>query len=67
MQTKKDSFKEASVNTTIGLVISFASTSVIMPMFGYDYDAAKFGMMTICFTLVSVVRTYIIRRYFNKK
>lgn len=67
MQTKIESFKEALVNTGIGYVIAFLSTSIILPTFGIPFDPVKFSGITACFTLISVCRTYLVRRWFNNR
>ena len=67
MQTKKQSLIESLTNTFIGFVISFASTFVIFPLVGFESDSGKNLIITIFFTVVSVVRGYFVRRIFNKK
>ena len=67
MQTKLDSLTEAVINTFIGFVIAFISQLVFFPIVGIDVTLGQNLILTVLFTLVSIVRTYIIRRYFNKK
>ena len=67
MQTKKQSFIEASTNTAVGFVISLASTFVIFPLVGFESSPSKNIVVTLFFTVVSIVRGYVIRRFFNKK
>lgn len=66
-QTKKQSFKEACTNTAIGFLISYASTFIIFPLMGFASSASKNMMITLFFTVVSILRGYLIRRFFNKK
>lgn len=61
MQTKKDSIREAWVNTVAGLLINQA----VLWMFGVPFTKASV-IMVIMFIL-STVRSYIIRRIFNLK
>ena len=67
MQSKLDSLTEAIINTFIGFVIAFISQLVFFPIVGIDVTLGQNLILTVLFTLVSIVRTYIIRRYFNKK
>ena len=67
MQTKLESLTEAVINTFIGFVIAFISQLIIFPIVGVDVTLGQNFILTILFTLVSIIRTYIIRRYFNKK
>ena len=67
MQSKLESLSEAVFNTFIGFVIAFISQLVFFPIVGIEANLAQNFILTILFTLVSIIRTYIIRRYFNKK
>lgn len=67
MQSKLESLTEAVINTFIGFVIAFISQLVFFPIVGIDVTLGQNLILTVLFTLVSIVRTYIIRRYFNKK
>ncbi len=67
MQTKKQSSLEALTNTLVGFVISYASTFIIFPLMGFESSAGKNIVVTLFFTVISYLRSYIIRRVFNKK
>ena len=67
MQSKLESLYEASINIFIGFVIAFISQLVFFPIVGIEVTLDQNFILTILFTLVSIIRTYIIRRYFNKK
>lgn len=67
MQTKKQSLLESLTNTAIGFVISLASTFVIFPLVGFESSASKNIIVTLFFTAVSILRGYLIRRFFNTK
>lgn len=66
-QTKKQSFYEALVNVAVGYVISLISLSIILPLMGIETTASKNVQITLYFTAISIVRSYALRRYFNKK
>jgi membrane protein implicated in regulation of membrane protease activity len=67
VQSKLESLVEAIINTFIGFVIAFISQLLFFPIVGIDVTLGQNFILTVLFTLVSIVRTYIIRRYFNKK
>lgn len=65
MQTKLGSFIEALANTLIGLVFAFAAQGVMFALSGIQATAQQNLIVVIGMTVVSVVRSYIIRRIFN--
>jgi ribosomal protein S27E len=67
MQTKKQSFFESLTNTAIGFIVSYASTFLIFPLVGMQTSASTNLLITIYFTIISILRGYVIRRWFNKK
>ena len=67
MQSKLESLYEASINTFLGFVIAFISQLVFFPIVGIEVTLSQNFILTVLFTLVSIIRTYAVRRYFNKK
>ena len=67
MQTKKQSFIESLTNTAVGFTISLMATFIVLPLFNIKSSFAQNLGITICFTVISIIRGYVIRRYFNKK
>jgi ABC-type maltose transport system permease subunit len=67
MQTKKQSLIESFTNVAIGYIISLLSLFIIFPILGIESSTGKNILITLYFTIISVFRSYIIRRYFNKK
>ena len=67
MQSKIDSLIEAVISTFIGFVIAFISQLIFFPIVGIEATLGQNFILTILFTLVSIIRTYIVRRFFNKK
>lgn len=67
MQSKKRSFKEAIVNTFIGMMITFTISPFLYWIHNVKISYPVMGSLTISFTIVSIIRNYIIRRIFNKK
>ena len=67
MQTKKQSLIESLINVAIGFLITIISLSVIFPMLGFENHSGKNVILTTYLTILSVLRNYLLRRYFNRK
>lgn len=67
MQTKKQSLVESITNVAIGYGISVSAQIFIFPMFGIHVSIEDNLMIGACFTVVSIARSYVIRRFFNKQ
>ena len=67
MQTKKQSAIESLTSTTIGIIIGIVLNLTILPIFGYPVSLSDSLWISVIFTAVSVIRSYIIRRCFNSK
>lgn len=66
-QTRLESFIEALLNIFIGYIVAVASQIMIFPMFGVHLSFQSNLWMGAWFTLISLIRSYIIRRYFNAR
>ena len=67
MQSKKDSLIESLTSTTIGWLIGVILNMLVLPLFDYDVSLTDGVLISIIFTAVSVIRSYVIRRWFNSK
>jgi len=67
MQSKKNSIIESVTNTVIGLVTSFIIQIIIYPLLNIPVSLNQNIIITFVFFAASVLRGYLIRRYFNKK
>lgn len=67
MQSKLESFKETLTNILIGYVTAIFSQLVIFPFFDIKLPIDDNIQIAVWFTLISFVRSYVIRRWFNKK
>ncbi|MFP2995614.1 hypothetical protein ABN763_06870 [Spongiivirga sp. MCCC 1A20706] len=67
MQTKKESLIESLTNVTVGFLITMISLHVIFPLLGMENNTGKNALITIYLTVLSVLRNYFLRRYFNRK
>ena len=66
-QTKLNSIIESVSNTAVGLLTTLALSPFIYDMVGMKYTYTQLGMATVLFTAISIIRSYVIRRLFNKK
>ena len=64
-QTKIESFIEASTNVFIGYWVAIGSQLLIFPLFGVHIPLASNLMIGVWFTVVSFIRSYALRRWFN--
>lgn len=64
-QSKKSSAREALLNIAIGYGISFISNYLVLPAFGHPITVLQNIQIGLIFTVISIVRSYTIRRYFN--
>lgn len=65
MQSKLGSFVEAWANIVVGFAINWSANMLVFPMFGFDITASQAFWVGVIFTGISLVRSYILRRYFN--
>ncbi len=67
MQSKLDSFLESVSNVVAGIVIAFFFNLFLAYMTGVSMDAGQNLEFVFGFSLMSLVRQYIIRRFFNRQ
>lgn len=66
-QSKLESFVETCINTTIGYFVALLSQLIVFPMVGIDVPFSTNLEIGAWFTVISVARGYIIRRWFNAR
>ncbi|KXJ55176.1 MAG: hypothetical protein AXW15_07875 [Neptuniibacter sp. Phe_28] len=64
-QTRIESLLESIVNIVIGYVVALISQIVVFPMVGIEVSITTNLVIGFWFTLISLVRSYVIRRWFN--
>ena len=64
-QTRLGSLIEATINTMIGLGINLIAQRFVFPLFGFDPPFGVNLSIAAIFTVISVVRSYVVRRWFN--
>ena len=67
MQTKKQSFIETLTSVFVGWLIGVILNMLVLPLFDYNVSLTDGVLISIIFTAVSVIRGYVIRRWFNSK
>lgn len=65
MQTKKQSMFEACSNIAIGLGVALLTQLWVFPLFGIHIPFSHDLMIVSIFTVVSITRSYLLRRFFN--
>ena len=65
-QKKSHSFAEALFNTVFGFGISMVDNLIVLPMFGIKISLSNAFNIGAIFTLISIVRSYVLRRVFNR-
>lgn len=67
-QTRFVSFVEASLNTASGFIVSLLAWQfVVAPLFGYTVTWETNLYLTGIFTVISIVRSYLWRRFFERR
>ena len=66
-QTKLQSLIEAIFNTAIGFIIGILSQMIIFPLLGMTVSFQTNLWIGFWFTIISVIRTYVVRRWFNER
>lgn len=67
MQSRKSSAAEAVVNVVAGYGVAVLANIVVLPLFGvHGLSLADNAAIGGVFTLISLVRTYALRRLFNR-
>jgi hypothetical protein len=66
-QTRLGSFIEAIINVVIGFGINFTANMFIFPLFGFHITPGANLVLGMIYTVISVVRSYAVRRWFNAR
>ena len=64
-QTKIESLVEATVNTIVGFTITLAFLPIVNYIWDIKMSTGQMTGSTFLFTILSVVRGYVVRRFFN--
>jgi len=66
MQSKLGSLVESLTNIVIGITIGFVSNIIVLPAFGYNVTLGDATAISLVFTAISLVRSYLVRRVYNR-
>jgi len=66
-QSRLGSFIEAWINVLIGFSINFIANLIIFPIFGWQISLMENLGLGAIYTIISVARSYAIRRWFNAR
>jgi hypothetical protein len=64
-QSRKQAVIEAILNVLVGYGVAVAAQAIIFPWFGIQLSTGHNLLMGVVFTVVSLVRSYALRRAFN--
>lgn len=67
MQTKLQSIYESFINILIGFLVSLASQLAVFPLFDIIVPLSDNLLIGAYFTAISLGRSYLVRRYFNRR
>ena len=66
MQTRLQSFIESFINVAIGYGVALISQILVFPLFGINIPMESNLLIGAIFTVISIVRSYVVRRVFNR-
>lgn len=66
MQSKKMSLVESLSNTLIGYFIAVISQLIVFPLVGIESSIKQNLIVGFYFTLISIIRGFVLRRLFNE-
>lgn len=66
MQHRAHSFLEACMNTLTGFFVTLFAQEIIYPIVGLHTTGNQNFVLAVFFTLLSIIRSYLWRRLFNR-
>lgn len=66
MQSRKHSLIESLANVAVGYLVSLAGQVIIFPVFGIAASIKQNLLIGVAFTVLSIARSYCLRRAFNR-
>lgn len=65
MQSKKNSLIESVINVILWLAVSHTTSLILFPVLWIEMTYWDYWITTLVFTVVSFVRSYVVRRFFT--
>jgi hypothetical protein len=66
MQLKRHSLLESVVNVAVGYGVALLSQILVFPVFNIRVSLKQNIYIGLIFTVISIIRSYLLRRLFNK-
>ena len=66
VQSRGGSLAEAGTNVLVGYGLAIGTQRVVYPLFGIATTLATEAVIALLFTLVSLARSYLLRRVFER-
>lgn len=67
LQSRRTSFIESCMQTAIGFCVALVTQQIVFPWFDIPLNGVQNIQIAVIFTGVSLVRGYIVRRWFNQR
>lgn len=64
-QSKRHSIMEAVTSTAVGFLVTWFAGMAIYPLVGIQVTTSQNTVVVLLFTVVSLIRGYVLRRAFN--
>lgn len=65
-QLRRHSLAESLTNVAVGYGISVTTQHIVFPLFGFNIPLTTNMVIGVIFTFVSIARSYLLRRIFNR-
>lgn len=67
MQTRWQSLLESKANIVVGITVNYIANITVLPLFfEKSLSVTEYTGLTAIYTIISVVRSYSLRRFFNR-
>lgn len=63
-QSRRSSAAEAIISVSTGFAVSLAASPIVYPLFGHAFTLTQNIGITLVFTALSLLRSYLVRRLF---
>jgi hypothetical protein len=64
-QSRRHSALETIASTAVGFGVSWLATIIVLPWFGFEVHVGPAFGITCIYTVLSLLRGYVLRRIFN--
>lgn len=65
-QSRLDSVTESCINILVGFGVAYLANMAVLTSFGYHISHTENFHITCVMTVISFIRSYLLRRLFNK-